>query len=153
MTLSARDQCEKIEALDLSMVIRKMETLGWQRAQAMRLARAYKNYLIIIAKYGAQYPHLPPSKEIDEFWHNHILDTQRYAKDCEAIFGRFLHHDPYVGFAGEDGAKGEGTAEDQGASAASSVAKNFATLQELHKKEFGDYIYKIRKFSIFNYFK
>lgn len=37
---------------------------------------------------------LVPTREIDEFWHNHILYTREYARDCECIFGKFLHHDP-----------------------------------------------------------
>jgi hypothetical protein len=34
---------------------------------------------------------------MDEFWHMHILDTKAYRKDCEAIFGHYLDHYPYLG--------------------------------------------------------
>jgi hypothetical protein len=27
-----------------------------------------------------------PRKTMDEFWHQHILDTQAYREDCQAIF-------------------------------------------------------------------
>ena len=37
---------------------------------------------------------LVPTLEIDEFWHNHILYTQRYTEDCLNIFGHYLHHEP-----------------------------------------------------------
>lgn len=37
---------------------------------------------------------LVPSKDIDDFWHEHILDTRKYVRDCEDLFGRFLHHEP-----------------------------------------------------------
>lgn len=31
---------------------------------------------------------------IDGVWHQHILFTQDYAKFCNAIFGKFIHHVP-----------------------------------------------------------
>jgi hypothetical protein len=30
-------------------------------------------------------------------WHAHILDTKKYMVDCQAIFGRFIHHVPNYG--------------------------------------------------------
>src|ERR1700757_4712416 len=29
-------------------------------------------------------------------WHQHILDTEKYAADCKALFGRMIHHNPNV---------------------------------------------------------
>jgi hypothetical protein len=40
---------------------------------------------------------LAPTKEIDTFWHHHILDTQKYIEDCNAVLGYYLHHFPYSG--------------------------------------------------------
>ncbi len=37
---------------------------------------------------------LSPTSLMDKAWHMHILDTRRYAQDCEVMFGRFLHHQP-----------------------------------------------------------
>ena len=31
----------------------------------------------------------------------HILDTRAYSRDCEFLFGRFLHHFPYFGMRGD----------------------------------------------------
>jgi hypothetical protein len=45
-----------------------------------------------------------PLVDVDTFWHYHILDTMKYARDCEQAFGYFLHHYPYVGLEGDDGA-------------------------------------------------
>jgi hypothetical protein len=45
---------------------------------------------------------LPPSIDIDEFWHNHILDTRRYIEDCSRIFGYYRHHYPYFGLRGPE---------------------------------------------------
>jgi hypothetical protein len=43
-----------------------------------------------------------PLVDVDTFWHYHILDTMKYARDCEQAFGYFLHHYPYVGMRGGD---------------------------------------------------
>jgi hypothetical protein len=37
------------------------------------------------------------AEDVDEFWHTHILQTIKYTDDCEAVFGRYLHHTPHVG--------------------------------------------------------
>jgi len=44
---------------------------------------------------------LVPSKLVDKFWHEHILDTEAYEKDCKQVFGHFIHHYPYFGIYGE----------------------------------------------------
>jgi len=44
---------------------------------------------------------LVPSKLVDKFWHEHILDTASYEKDCQQVFGYFIHHYPYFGLSGE----------------------------------------------------
>jgi hypothetical protein len=38
-----------------------------------------------------------PSKLVDACWHVFICDTRNYARFCEAVFGRFLHHEPPSG--------------------------------------------------------
>lgn len=35
-----------------------------------------------------------PDKDVDEYWHAHILHTKQYAEDCQRYFGYFLHHEP-----------------------------------------------------------
>ena len=35
-----------------------------------------------------------PSKLVDTCWHAFICDTRSYAVFCEAVLGRFLHHEP-----------------------------------------------------------
>ena len=42
-----------------------------------------------------------PSKDIDTFWHTHILDTKKYTTDCEILFGKYFHHFPYFGMRGK----------------------------------------------------
>jgi hypothetical protein len=42
-----------------------------------------------------------PSHAIDEAWHGLILCTARYARFCDAAYGRFLHHHPDGGAPAE----------------------------------------------------
>jgi hypothetical protein len=92
-----------IEALDLDPIKFKLmnreEGEGWSREYVDQLETAYKRFLTLVVKY----PHEPivPSKEVDKFWHGHILDTMKYAQDCQNVFGYFLHHFPYFGMRGE----------------------------------------------------
>jgi len=37
---------------------------------------------------------LVPSVDLDSLIHTHLLHTSEYAKDCDAFFGYFLHHNP-----------------------------------------------------------
>lgn len=88
-----------IFALDLDPIkfklMDKKEGLGWTREQADRLELEYRRFLALTAKYPEEV--IAPSSEVDKFWHGHILDTMKYAEDCQRIFGHFLHHFPYFG--------------------------------------------------------
>lgn len=35
-----------------------------------------------------------PSHGVDEYWHDFVLDTERYSKFCQVVLGRFIHHVP-----------------------------------------------------------
>jgi hypothetical protein len=117
-----------IHALDLTPIKFKAtrrkddDGCGWSAEHADRMETAYKRYLILHAKY----PHLAlaPERDIDRFWHMHILDTRKYAADCEAVFGEFLHHFPYLGLRGE---------EDERA-----LDEAYRTMQQLYAREFGE---------------
>jgi hypothetical protein len=60
----------------------------------------YRRFLCLMATHPDEV--LAPSVDVDTFWHYHILDTMKYAADCEQAFGFFLHHYPYAGMHGED---------------------------------------------------
>ena len=64
----------------------------WTREDATHCCKIYKNYLWLIKIHPNAT--LVPTREIDEFWHNHILYTKRYTDDCQQIFGYYLHHNP-----------------------------------------------------------
>ena len=96
-----------IQALDLGPIkfkaTRQEDGYGWTAEHADRMEVAYRRYLIL----HAMHPQMPlaPERDVDRFWHMHILDTRKYAADCEAAFGRFVHHFPYFGLRGEDDAR------------------------------------------------
>jgi hypothetical protein len=90
-----------IQALDLESVkLRLMDPVlgeGWTREYADSIETAYKTYLTLVAKYQDDAEDILLAKDVDEFWHTHILQTMKYAADCQAAFGGFLHHEPHVG--------------------------------------------------------
>src|SRR5262245_2388712 len=109
ITESRRTTAQMIEGigeLDLGPIKFKLmdaaEGEGWTRELVERIEVEYRRFLTLLAKY----PHDPiaPSKEVDRFWHAHILDTQKYVEDCERVFGSYLHHFPYLGMRGPDDA-------------------------------------------------
>ncbi len=82
-----------IRNLDLEFLEKRLvHREGWSQEDAKETVRRYKNFLILLYKYP---DHLvAPAPDIDEAWHNHILYTQEYTRDCNTIFGGYLHHTP-----------------------------------------------------------
>src|SRR5215472_1851436 len=116
----------EIHALDLNPIKIKLmdreEGHGWSREYADRMESEYKRFLMLLATHPDHT--LAPSKDVDRFWHGHILDTLKYAEDCDRVFGHFLHHFPYFGMRG---------AED-----AANLARAAEITQRLYEQEFGD---------------
>jgi hypothetical protein len=73
---------------------------GWSLQKANAVEFEYRRFLYLMKTF----PHeqTAPLVDVDTFWHYHILDTMKYAADCEAVFGYFLHHFPYIGLRGEE---------------------------------------------------
>lgn len=121
----ARQMIEAIEALDLGPIKFKLmdpqEGEGWTRPFVERVGMQYKRYLTLVAKYPREA--IAPDKDVDRFWHAHILDTRKYFDDCERVFGGYLHHFPYFGMRG---------AED-----AAALARAGERTRELYAAEFG----------------
>jgi hypothetical protein len=72
----------------------------WSLARALKAIDNYKRYMAVTKALGGI--QLVPNGDIDEIWHMHILDTRAYMKDCEELFGEYLHHYPYFGMLGEE---------------------------------------------------
>lgn len=128
VTLSATSLGQKrkqIDALDFtqlkSKLMDKEEGKGWTAKMCDAVEVLYKQFLFIILKYPDR--DIVPTKQIDDFWHAHILDTRRYMSDCKNIFGHYVHHYPYFGLRGEEDAK--------------NLQNTFSETKNLWKKEFG----------------
>lgn len=96
-----------IDKIDFTMIKRKLqdtdEGQGWSAEQCEEAEEEYKRFLSLKREYPDK--EIVPNKIVDLFWHQHILDTEKYAKDCETIFGSFMHHYPYFGMNGEEDAQ------------------------------------------------
>lgn len=114
-----------IFALDLDAIkfklMDKEDGYGWTREEADRQELEYRRFLALNAKYPDEA--IVPSRNVDRFWHAHILDTMKYAEDCDKVFGHFLHHFPYFGMR---------DAED-----ADNAAKAAQQTKRLYEQEFG----------------
>lgn len=131
MDLQNLDQVKHIiDSLDLQSVIDRLTRVEkWPEEEAVAVVKQYRRYLFLRKKYPNQV--LPPSKEIDEAWHAHILHTRAYRRFCKQVFDhteeQFLDHNP---------------AEDE--QSAAQFSQFFKQTQALYKKEFGEHIYQIR---------
>lgn len=91
---------QHVRRIDLTMVKSKLcqpapEGKSWTPQKADTIEEAYKIFLLMTATV-TEYP-VVPTLDVDAMWHQHILDTRAYAKDCQNVFGEFLHHFPYFG--------------------------------------------------------
>jgi hypothetical protein len=98
----SRDDFSFIDCLDLEPIKFRLMHKGWSQERANSAEREYRRFLYLMKKYPNELT--APSVEVDKFCHQHILDTRKYANDCQAVFGYFLHHYPYLGLGGEEDA-------------------------------------------------
>ncbi|WP_305825056.1 glycine-rich domain-containing protein [Massilia brevitalea] len=93
-----------IAALDLSPIkvklMHKESGEGWSLDKANAMETEYRRFLYLMKTFPND--ETAPQVDVDTFWHYHILDTMKYAQDCEQAFGYFLHHYPYIGLRSED---------------------------------------------------
>lgn len=73
--------------------------IAWSLEQATEAIEQYRRFLILSYLYSEKI--VVPSKIIDRVWHFHILDTAKYRKDCQNLFGQFMDHYPYFGMKDE----------------------------------------------------
>ena len=92
----------------LKWKLTKSTEATWTQAICEFAELEYKKFLTL----KMLYPKVSfvPSKLVDKFWHEHILDTKSYAEDCKKLFGSFVHHYPYFGIYGDEDQKALQTA-------------------------------------------
>jgi hypothetical protein len=98
------DILSAIEALNLEPIKLKLmhKTFGegWSQARVDAMEIEYRRFLYLQSAFPDE--QTSPTLDVDTFWHYHILDTVKYAQDCEQAFGYFLHHYPYLGMLDSD---------------------------------------------------
>jgi hypothetical protein len=90
---------QKARSLDLGPIAYQLTQSRsgpqWTREKTTQAIARYLAFLYLVDRYpGLQ---IAPTQEIDQVWHCHILDTSKYAEDCQHLFGYFVHHFPYLG--------------------------------------------------------
>ena len=89
-------------AMDLGPIKYKLMTPeggGWSLDQVEEVEVWYKRFLMLTHLHRGT--PIVPAKLVDQMWHTHILDTAKYADDCEKVFGAYVHHFPYFGVRSE----------------------------------------------------
>lgn len=116
----------KVATIDLTMVKLKLmdpeEGQGWSQDFADRAEVRYRRFLSML--YVHREGSIVPTKDIDAFWHQHILDTRAYARDCAEVFGEFVHHFPYFGMRGDTDAQ--------------NLLSSFETTKQIYTEAFGE---------------
>lgn len=120
-----------IDSCDFFNIIERLVLIeGWSAEHAKQICEQYRRYLYLKIKYGQQYA-LPPSREIDQAWHAHILYTDDYISFCNQVLGGYLHHHPQHGLGDQKVIR-------------SAISKSFVEeTQKFHFEEYGSYIYDL----------
>ncbi len=83
---------EKIQNLNLQLIVDRMIIKhGWTTERTEKAVEGYSKYLYMTQMFDQP---ITPTGDVDAIWHEHILHTNKYAADCEKLFGSFLHHFP-----------------------------------------------------------
>jgi hypothetical protein len=86
---------EKIWDYDLSSMSRQFlldnESLSADEVEQIELE--YRHFMYLKVLYAEA---LKPSIMVDEYWHNHILNTADYSNFCDEIAGEYIHHRRYI---------------------------------------------------------
>jgi uncharacterized membrane protein YgcG len=89
----------EIRSLDLGQAKKKLlAKKGWwwrQRNDIDKIEKEYKQFLYLIATNPGKTV-VPWSQQLDDLWHEHILDTPKYTADCKKLFGKYVHHNPHL---------------------------------------------------------
>jgi len=93
---------KKVNAINLDSIlytlVKRKGWTEWSMEKAKEIEKLYRYFLILVISYPDK--NIVPTKEIDTFWHTHILDTEKYMEDCNNAFGYYVHHFPYFGLRG-----------------------------------------------------
>ena len=84
---------DNIAKIDLSQIrLRLVHRKGLSEETAVQSIARYRQYLYLSA--SNQFGAITPDKLVDEVWHDHILDMEKYERDCLTSFGFVIKHVP-----------------------------------------------------------
>jgi hypothetical protein len=84
---------DAVQTLDLrSVTTQLVNRKGWSPDRVDAAVRRYRGFLYLTLADVVR--DICPTQEVDEVWHQHILNTKQYAADCERLAGKFIHHAP-----------------------------------------------------------
>jgi len=93
------EKWQAIAAIDLRPVRQKFafkKSWLWHLGHsADQIEAEYRQFLYLVVTNPGKTV-IPWSRDLDDFWHEHILDTAKYAADCDTIWGKMIHHNPHV---------------------------------------------------------
>lgn len=134
LVLPSNNKCKKLIApIDNNVAELNFDKLKWKLTKSSEstwndelcnFAEIEYRKLLSLKKWYPEQSFVP-SKLVDKFWHEHILDTKSYVQDCNAAFGYFIHHYPYFGIYGD---------KDQNA-----MQNKFVDTITLYEKHFGKF--------------
>jgi hypothetical protein len=99
-----RVRFQRLQAFDLSPIrakILKEETIPPQLVD--EAIREFRWYVGLYVHFGTQRSITMFSEDVDEVWHVCILHTRLYEDFCTTVFGKYLHHQPFL--SGDPNAK------------------------------------------------
>jgi hypothetical protein len=92
----------RVGEIDFSRINKKLQYDDpefWTDERLREAEEAYRRFLALNLLYPSET--LAVNRLVDDYWHKQILDTRKYAEDCERLFGSLLHHYPFFGLRGE----------------------------------------------------
>jgi hypothetical protein len=85
---------DELDLLPLLPVLMRRSP-GGTTAEAVEDLELYRQFLTLCALYADW--SFVPSVPIEQAWRAHVVDTQKYRADCQALFGEPLEYWPYAG--------------------------------------------------------
>jgi len=102
MVAIAEPVADAVISVDLLRAAGRSESFpkAWTDEKRRRALDRYEKFLRLAARYPDT--RLAPCRDIDEFWHLHMLHPVAYARDCGRLFGALLDHDGGFGKAPDE---------------------------------------------------
>lgn len=99
--LSVPEMEVRLAGIDWSFLGKKLLSLGHDENVIRVMMADYQKFLILFGVVGREF-RIIPWGALDKVWHEHILHTSKYERDCHRLFGCTLHHNPELEFGSED---------------------------------------------------